>query len=76
MSVATNAVSDYVRKTGTNLSKMSREINVPYVALYDSLMNPNRDRELRVDEFFKICGFLKRDPNDFAGDLLAKKEGD
>lgn len=70
MSVVTKGVSEYVRKQGINLTKMAREIEVPYVCLYDSLLNDKRDRELRADEFMKVCKFLRRDPKEFAGDLL------
>ncbi|RHU85696.1 hypothetical protein DXC26_00490 [Clostridiaceae bacterium OM08-6BH] len=66
MASVTKELSEYVRKTGINISKMSKETKIPYVALYDSLANEKRDRELRVDEFFTICRFLKINPMDFA----------
>lgn len=47
----------YKRK-GINLSKMSRDTGVPYMSLYDSLMNESRDRDLRAGEVFKVCVFL------------------
>lgn len=58
----TKNLSEYVRDKGINLSKMSRELNIPYVSLYDSLANESRDRDLRVGEFMDICHFLKVDP--------------
>ena len=63
----TQMLSEYVRKTGINLTKMSKETKIPYMALYDSLANEKRDRELRVDEFFTICKFLGKNPMNFAG---------
>lgn len=70
MSVVTEEVSNYVRKKRINLSAMARDTGIPYATLYDSLANPQRDRELRVGEFFKVCSFLGINPMDFAGNLL------
>lgn len=67
MGTVTQMLSEYVKKTGINLTKMSKETKIPYMALYDSLANDKRDRELRVDEFFTICRFLGRNPMDFSG---------
>lgn len=58
MDIPTSNLSKYIKKTGINLSKMSRDTGIPYMALYDSLMNDSRDRDLRVGEFFLICKFL------------------
>lgn len=66
MSSVTSNVSDYIRKKGINLSKMSRDIGVPYMALYNSLLSSNRHRDLRDDEFLSICNFLNIDPRVFA----------
>lgn len=66
MDYQTKAVGTYVRETGINLAKMARETEIPYVSIYDSLINDSRDRDLRVGEFFKICEFLKKNPMDFA----------
>lgn len=66
MDIPTRNLSKYVKNTGTNLSKMSRDTGIPYVSIYDSLVNDSRDRDLRVGEYMKICMFLKRDPRDFA----------
>ena len=35
---------------------------VPYMALYDSVANEKRDRDLRVDEFLALCKHLELDP--------------
>ena len=44
----------------------SRERQIPYMALYDSLMNDKRDRDLRVGEFLALCNHLELNPMDFA----------
>lgn len=66
MDIPTRNLSKYVRDKGINISKMSRETGIPYIALYDSLMNEDRDRDLRVGEMFAICRFLDLNPMDFA----------
>lgn len=62
----TKNLAEYVRKLGVNISKMSRETGISYMAIYDSLFNDSRDRELRTWEFFAICKFLHVNPMDFA----------
>ena len=59
MDIPTMNVSRYVREKKTNISQMSRATGIPYISLYDSLMNDTRDRDLRVGEFFRICQFLE-----------------
>lgn len=66
MSNVTTNVSDYIRKKGINLSKLARETEIPYMALYDSLANSGRQRDLRDAEFLSICCFLGVDPREFA----------
>ena len=61
-------VSNYIRTKGINLSKISRDTGISYMALYDSLMNNERNRDLRDEEFLEVCGFLGVDPRDFASD--------
>ncbi len=68
MSGVTRNVSEYVRNKGINLSKLSRDTQIPYTAIYDSLANPDRGRDLRDYEFLKICTFLGVNPMDFAED--------
>lgn len=62
----TKNLARYVAETGIRMSTMSKKTGIPYAALYDSLINDSRDRDLRVGEFFKICEFLKKNPMDFA----------
>ena len=66
MDVPTKNLSRYVKEKGINLSKMSRDTKIPYVSLYDSLLNPNRDRDLRAGELCLVCKFLGVNPMDFA----------
>lgn len=57
----------YIREKGINLSKLSRDTGIPYISIYSSLAAENRDRPLRVNEYFTICDFLGVNPMDFAG---------
>ena len=65
MDGSTIQISEYIRKKGFNLSEISRKTCVPYMALYDSLSNEKRDRDLRVDEFLALCKHLELDPMEF-----------
>lgn len=65
MDTPTRNLSKYVKEKGINLSKMSRDTNIPYMCLYDSLLNSDRDRDLRAGEMLVICGFLGVNPLDF-----------
>ncbi len=66
MDVPTRNLSNYVKDKGINISKMSRDTGIPYMSIYDSLINKERDRDLRVGEMFTICRFLDVNPMDFA----------
>lgn len=70
--IPTRNLSNYVKEKGINISKMSRDTGVSYMALYDSLLNADRDRDLRAGELFLVCRFLGVNPMDFAETL--KKE--
>ena len=48
MDGATKQISEYIRTKGFNLSEISRKTGVPYMALYDSLANEKRDRDLEL----------------------------
>lgn len=65
MSVITLKVSKYVKQKGINLLEMSRKTGLSYTALYDSLLNKKRKRDLRDYEFIEICRFLDIDPKEF-----------
>ncbi len=66
MDSLTRNLSRYVKDKGINVSKMSRDTGIPYMALYDSLLNDERDREIRGGELMKVCAFLEVNPMDFA----------
>lgn len=64
----TDRLGAYVSQEEVNLSKLSRDTGIPYISIYDSLRNKNSRRDLRTEEFFKICKALKLNPMDFADD--------
>lgn len=68
MSTYTKNLSEYVKKKGINLSKMARDTGISYSALYSSLMDSDRGRDLRDYEFMGVCFFLGVDPREFAGE--------
>lgn len=68
MDIPTRNLSRYIRTKGINLSKISRDTNIPYGALYDSLSNSERDRDLRAGEMLLVCRFLGVNPLDFNAD--------
>lgn len=68
MSVVTKKVSEYVKNKGINLSKLSRNTNIQYMDIYNSLANPKRNRDLKDYELIRICKFLEVNPMDFAED--------
>ena len=70
MDALTKNVSDYVKEKGITISQMARKTGIPYSALYDSLLNEERGRELRGRELIAICNFLGVDPMIFAEDKM------
>lgn len=66
MDAPTRNLGKYVQDKGFNLSELSRKTKIPYMALYDSLINGKRDRDLRVGEFLALCNHLELNPMDFA----------
>lgn len=66
MDALTSNVSAYVKRIGINLTKMSNGTGIPYMALYDSLSNKDRNRDLKAREFMAICKFLNVNPMEFA----------
>ncbi len=66
MSTYTKNLSEYVKKRGINLSKVARDTGLSYTALYSSLMDSDRKRDLRDYEFMGVCFFLGVDPREFA----------
>lgn len=66
MSAVTKNVATYVNEKGINISKMSRDTDIPYSALYTSLCDDERERPLRADELLAVCSYLEVDPRKFA----------
>ena len=62
----TKNISEYVNSMAINLSELSRKSGVEYSALYASLKNKGRERELRADELTSICAVLRVNPMNFA----------
>lgn len=73
MSKYTKNLSEYVKKRGINLSKVARDTGLSYYALYSSLMDTDRERDLRDYEFMGVCFFLGVDPRDFAEEMELTK---
>lgn len=69
MDAQTKAIGEYVKDKGINLAKMSRVTGIPYMSLYDSLLNDSRDRNLRAGEYMQVCKFLGVNSLDFAGEM-------
>lgn len=65
-------LAKFIKQKGINLSMMAREIEIPYIQLYDSLFNKKKNRELRSSELIAVCKFLEVNPMDFA----EQKEGE
>lgn len=65
MSKVTENLARYVKEKGFYLSVISQKTGIPYEAVYDSLSNKDRDRDLRDWELIEICAFLEVNPMDF-----------
>ena len=74
MDLVTNNVSKYVHEKRINISAMSRDTGIPYVSLYASLVDRNKNRELRAKELIAVSRFLGVDPMEFANKSEEKKE--
>lgn len=66
MSKVTENVAQFVKEKGINLTKMAKATNIEYGSLYDSLGSSGRGRDLKDDEFVKVCKFVGKNPMDFA----------
>jgi len=62
----TKNLASYIKEKGFNISEMSRRTGISYTALYGSLCDPKRDRDLRAEELTAICEFIGKNPMDFA----------
>lgn len=61
----TKRIGEYIKKRKINLSKISKETGISYMALYDSFFNKSRNRDLRLEECLQICDYLQIDPMTF-----------
>lgn len=68
MDLPTKNLGKYIKEKGYNLSELSRKTGVPYMALYNSLMNSKEDRALRAGEYLSLCKHLELDPMMFYPD--------
>lgn len=74
MDTVTRNLSRYVKDRGINVSKMARDTGLPYMSLYDSLLNAERDRDIRGRELLLVCSFLGVNPMEFAETADNEKE--
>ncbi len=51
-------IKEYLDKNKISITKLSNETNIPYMSLYYSLDDKHRKRQLRLDEFLRICDYL------------------
>ncbi len=58
---------------GIALTVVSRRTGIPYMALYDSLRNKSKKRDIKGKELVKLCKFLDIDSREFA-DKEAEKQ--
>lgn len=68
MDIPTRNLREYVGERGINLTRVAKKTGIPYMALYDSLSQKGRERDLRVGEFLSVCTFLGIDPAAFYSD--------
>lgn len=59
-------LSEIISSKSINLSKMSREVGIPYRRIYISLSGKECKRELRSSELIAICKYIGINPMDFA----------
>ena len=65
------SISKCIEEKGIALSAVSRKTGIPYMSLYNSLMNRKSTWELRGRELVSVCAFLDIDPRDFAEESTA-----
>lgn len=65
MDIPTRNLGKYVRDKGINVTNLAKSTGISYWALYNSLLNPEKNRDLRLGEALSVCAFLGIDPMDF-----------
>ena len=59
-------LSKCIDDKGIALTVVSRRTGISYMALYDSLKNKSKKRDIKWKELGKLCKFLDIDPMEFA----------
>lgn len=62
-------IGAYIKERGFNLSEIARKTGLDYSALYASLYDENKSRDLRTEELITLCKYLGVNPMDFADEL-------
>lgn len=62
-------ISKFIEDKGIALTVVSRRTGISYMALYDSLRNKSKRREIKGKELVKLCKFLGVDPRNFVEDI-------
>lgn len=57
-------ISKCIEDKGIALTVVSGRTKIPYMALYDSLRNRSKRREIKGRELIKLCKFLDIDPRE------------
>lgn len=65
-------ISKRIEDSGIALTVLSRRTGIPYMALYDSLRNKSKKREIKGKELVKLCKFLDIDSRELAGDTATQ----
>ncbi len=59
-------LSKCIEDRGIALAVVSRRTGISYMALYDSLRNKSKKREIKGKELVKLCRFLDIDSRELA----------
>lgn len=65
-------ISKCIEDRGIALTVVARRTGISYMALYNSLKNKSKKREIRGKELVKLCRFLDIDSRDFTEDTAVK----
>lgn len=65
-------ISKCIEDRGIALTVVSRRTGISYMALYDSLKNKAKKREIRGKELVKLCKFLDIDSRELAEDTVVQ----
>ena len=70
---ATKKLAEYLNRRGISIAAILKATGLSKQPLYMSL-GSGRGRELRADEFLKICAFLEVDPMMFCPKTIENNE--